>query len=221
MTPSVEKVIEILRKVVPPLNPPVEEMIKIQEGDHYRALVCGILSARSRDEKTIPVCRKLFEKYPTAEDLAKAPLSDIEETIRGIGLYRQKAKYLKSAVQKLVEEYNGKLPRSLKELTQFPGVGRKIANILLLHVYGEDTIAVDTHVHRIANLLGLVNTKTPLETELKLKEITPKRLWKEVNYLLVGFGQTICDPKRPKCDICPLKVYCKGVSNGNSKNRAV
>ncbi len=208
----VKRVIEILREVVPKLNPPVDGMIEIQNGDHYRALVCGILSARSRDEKTIPVCRKLFEKFPTAEDLAKAPLGEIEETIKGIGLYRQKAKYLKRATQKLVKEFNGKLPRSLKELTQLPGVGRKIANILLSHVYGEDTIAVDTHVHRIANLLGLVNTKTPLETEIKLKEITPKRLWKEVNYLLVGFGQTICDPKKPKCEICPVKVYCKKIA---------
>jgi len=205
----VERILELLRKAVVELKPPVEGMIEIQKGDHYRALVCGILSARSRDEKTIPVCRKLFEKYPTAEALAKAPLGEIEETIKGIGLYRQKAKYLKEASQKLVKEFNGKLPRSLKDLTQFPGVGRKIANILLLHVYGEDTIAVDTHVHRIANLLGLVNTKTPLETERKLKEITPKRLWKEVNYLLVGFGQTICDPKKPKCEICPVKVHCK------------
>ena len=206
---KVEKIVEILREVVPKLNPPIHGMFEVQKNDPYRVLVCGILSARSKDEKTVPVCRRLFEKYPTPQSLLKAPLEEIEETLKGIGLHRQKAKYLKGAVRKLVEEYGGKLPDRLEELVKFPGVGRKIANIILIHAFDRDTIAVDTHVHRIANLLGLVKTKTPEQTEKELKKIVPKPLWKEINYLLVGFGQTICDPKRPKCEECPIRDYCE------------
>jgi endonuclease-3 len=208
-TEKVVKVVEILRGIVPELDPPIHRMFEIQKDDPYRVLVCGILSARSKDEKTVPVCRKLFEKYPDAESLLKAPLEDIEETLKGIGLYRQKARYLKEAVRLLVEQYNGKLPDRLEELVKFPGVGRKIANIILIHAFGKDTIAVDTHVHRIANLLGLVSTKTPEQTERELKKITPKALWREINYLLVGFGQTICKPKNPDCKKCPIKELCE------------
>jgi endonuclease-3 len=205
---KVVKIIEVLEKEIPKLNPPIHLMFEIQKNDPYRVLVCGILSARSKDEKTVEACKRLFEKYPTPEDLLKAPLEEIEETLKGIGLYRQKAKYLKGAIEKLIKEYNGKLPDTLEELIKFPGVGRKIANVILLHAFGKDTIPVDTHVHRIANRIGLVNTKIPEQTERELKKIVPKELWKKVNYLLVGLGQTICTPQNPKCEICPLKDYC-------------
>jgi endonuclease-3 len=205
---KVVKIIEVLEKEIPKLNPPIHLMFEIQKNDPYRVLVCGILSARSKDEKTVEACKRLFEKYPTPEDLLKAPLEEIEETLKGIGLYRQKAKYLKGAIEKLIKEYNGKLPDTLEELIKFPGVGRKIANVILLHAFGKDTIPVDTHVHRIANRIGLVNTKIPEQTERELKKIVPKELWKKVNYLLVGLGQTICTPQNPKCEICPIKDYC-------------
>ena len=216
---KVEKIVEILREVVPKLDPPIHKMFEIQNKNHYRILVCGILSARSKDEKTVPVCKKLFEKYPTPEELLKAPIEEIEETLKGIGLYRQKAKYLKEAVKLLVEKYGGKLPDRLEELVKFPGVGRKVANIILIHAFDRDTIAVDTHVHRIANLLGLVKTKTPEETERELKKVVPKRFWKELNYLLVGFGQTICTPKVPKCDICPIRDYCEHYLRSKTKSK--
>jgi endonuclease-3 len=208
-TQKVEELVKVLRKVVPELDPPVHRMFEVQKNDPYRILVCGILSARSKDEKTVPVCKKLFQKYPTAEALLKAPLEEVEETLKGIGLYKQKAKYLKDAIKLLVEKYGGKLPNTLEELTEFPGVGRKIANVILIHAFDRDTIAVDTHVHRISNLLGLVKTKTPEQTEKELKEITPRELWKEINYLLVGFGQTICKPQAPDCRNCPVKHLCE------------
>ena len=215
---KVEKIVEILRKVVPKLDPPIHKMFEIQNRDHYRILVCGILSARSKDEKTVPVCKKLFEKYPSPEEFLKAPIEEIEKTLKGIGLYRQKAKYLKEAIKLLVEKYGGELPDSLEQLIKFPGVGRKVANIILIHAFDKDTIAVDTHVHRIANLLGLVKTKTPEETERELKRIAPKMFWKELNYLLVGFGQTICTPKVPKCDICPIRDYCEHYLRSKAKS---
>ena len=208
-TEKVEKIVEILEKVIPKLDPPIHRMFEVQKDSPYKVLVCGILSARSKDEKTVPVCRKLFERYPDAESLMKAPLEEIEETLKGIGLYRQKARYLKESVKLLLEKYGGKLPDRLEELVKFPGVGRKIANIILIHAFGKDAIAVDTHVHRIANLLGLVETKRPEQTEKELKKIVPQRLWRKINYLLVGLGQTICKPKNPDCENCPLKELCE------------
>ncbi|NPB05782.1 MAG: endonuclease III [Aquificae bacterium] len=205
------KVVEVVRRLerfVPALEPPVHRMFEVQGRDHYRILVCGILSARSRDEKTVPVCRRLFERYPTPEKLARAPLSEVEEALKGIGLHRQKAKYLKEAARMLVEDYGGRLPDRLEELVKFPGVGRKVANVILTHAHGKDAVAVDTHVHRISNLLGLVQTRRPEETERELLKITPDGYKRKVNYLLVGLGQTICDPKRPKCERCPLKDLC-------------
>jgi endonuclease-3 len=209
LTHKVEKIVKKLRNVVPSLNPPIHQMFEVQKKDPYKVLVCGILSARSKDEKTVPVCRKLFEKYPTAEDLLKAPIEELEETLKGIGLYRQKAKYLKKAVEILFKEFKGKVPSKVEDLTKLPGVGRKIANIILIHAFDQDTIAVDTHVHRISNLLGLVKTKNPEQTERELKKIVPRPLWKEINYLLVGLGQTICNPQKPKCEICPIKEFCQ------------
>ena len=204
----VEEIVKRLRQVVPSLNPPIHKMFEVQKRDPYRVLVCGILSARSRDDKTVEVCKKLFEKYPTPQELFKAPLEEIEKTLKGIGLYRQKAKYLKGAVKVLLEKYSGRLPDNLQELVKLPGVGRKIANIILIHAFGKDAVAVDTHVHRIANLLGLVDTETPHQTEEELKRVAPKRYWKELNYLLVGLGQTLCTPQRPKCEKCPLRDIC-------------
>ena len=216
---KVEAIVQILREFVPKLDPPIHRMFEIQNKNHYRILVCGILSARSKDEKTVPICEKLFKQYPTPEGLLKTPLEEIEKKLKGIGLYRQKAKYLKEAVKLLVEKYGGKLPDRLEELIKFPGVGRKIANVILIHTFDKDTIAVDTHVHRIANLLGLVKTKTPEETERELKKVVPKKLWKEINYLLVGFGQTVCTPKNPKCDICPIRNYCEYYLRSKTKSR--
>jgi endonuclease-3 len=207
-TQMVVEVVKRLRGFVPKQNPPIHGMFEVQKSDPYRVLVCGILSARSKDEKTVPVCKRLFERFPTPESLLKAPIEDIEKTLKGIGLHRQKAKYLKEAVRLLLDRYGGKLPDTLEELVKFPGVGRKIANIILIHAFGKNTIAVDTHVHRIANLLGLVNTKKPEETEAELKRITPPEYWREINYLLVGLGQTVCKPKSPGCERCPLKDIC-------------
>ncbi len=211
---KVEKIVEILEKVVPKLDPPIHRMFEVQKDSPYKVLVCGILSARSKDEKTVPVCKRLFKRYPTAEDLLKAPPEEVEETLKGIGLHRQKAKYLKEAVKLLVEKYGGRLPDKLEELVKFPGVGRKIANIILIHAFGKDAIAVDTHVHRIANLLGLVRTKRPEQTEEELKKVVPRRLWKKINYLLVGLGQTICKPKKPDCGNCPLRELCDYYTKG-------
>ncbi len=173
----------------------------------FQHLVFTVLSSRTRDEKTAEACKKLFSIADTPEKLASLELEEIEELIKGVGFYRTKAKRLKELAEKLIEL--GKIPDSYEELVKLPGVGRKTANVVLASAFGKNTIGVDTHVHRISNRLGLVSTKKPEETEVELKKIIPKHLWSRVNRAMVGFGQTICKPKKPMCDKCPIREYCK------------
>ncbi len=174
----------------------------------YESLVMAILSSRTRDEVTIEAGRRLLEKAPNPEKLMELDVKQIEELIKGVGFYRIKAKKLKELAERLVRDHNSRVPIDFDELIKLPGVGRKVAN-LVISAFGGEAIAVDTHVHRIANRLGLVNTKNPEETEEKLKEVFPRELWNKVNKAFVGFGQTICKPKKPLCNECPIRNICK------------
>ncbi len=198
---EIEKTIEILRKSVPP-HP-------YKSREPFRVLVATIISQRTKDEVTYTVAEKLFEKYPTPEKLMNADEKDIAALIYPAGFYQQKAKKIKEVARIIHEKYHDRVPDSLDELLTLPGVGRKTANIVLSRCYGKDAIAVDTHVHRISNRLGWINTKTPEETEKALMKILPRKYWRDINELLVMFGRTICRPISPKCDICPVKKYCK------------
>ncbi len=180
-----------------------------EERDPFKILVSAILSTRTRDEATIEASERLFRVVKTPEDLAKMKVEEIEELIRGVGFYREKAKKLKKLGEVLVKEFNSKVPDKLEDLLSLPGVGRKVANVVLAEAFGKEAIAVDTHVHRISNRLGLVETKTPEETEEELKKIVPKEYWRRVNKAMVGFGQTVCKPIKPKCNECKLVEICK------------
>ncbi len=174
----------------------------------FHHLVAALLSSRTRDEVTIVAAQRLLSKAKKPEELAKMDVKEIEELIKGVGFYRVKAKKLKELAKVLVEKYNSKVPLDIEELTKLPGIGRKSANVVLAYS-GIPAIAVDTHVHRISNRLGLVKTKKPEETEEKLKEIFPKELWSKVNRAFVGFGQTVCKPQKPLCNECPISEFCK------------
>ena len=139
------------------------------------------------------------------------PTKKIEELIYPVGFYRVKAKRIKEISKIIIERYGGKVPDNLEELLTLPGVGRKTANIVITQGFNKYGIAVDTHVHRVSNRLGLVKTKTPEETEVKLREIIPKKYWIELNDLFVSFGQNICTPISPRCSICPISKYCDKV----------
>jgi endonuclease-3 len=182
-----------------------------EKTDPFRHLIGTILSARCRDEVTDVVSRKLFETYPTAAKLAAAPRRDIERRIRSIGFYRMKAKYIIETSRMLMEEYGGSVPATLEELTRFPGVGRKVANCVLVYAFGKPAIAVDTHVHRVSNRLGWVKTKTPDQTERELARILPRRHWLEINELLVAHGKAVCRPVRPRCAECRVASLCPRV----------
>jgi len=202
------KVIEILRKEFPKWKAPVENMVRKHRGEPFKVLVCGLLSTRTKDELTHKVCERFFNKVKKPEDLLSMSEEEIEELIYPVGFYRVKAKNLKKIAEILVERYGGRVPSTREELMSLPGVGRKVANLVLSKGFGKPAIVVDVHVHRIVNRWCLIKTKSPEETERELEKIVPKELWKELNYLLVGFGQSICLPRNPKCSECPVNAFC-------------
>ncbi len=174
-----------------------------------KVLIGTILSHRTKDEITFPTTDKLFKKFKTAEDFVNADITEIEEIIKPVGFYRQKAKRIKEIAQKILEEYGGEVPRDIDELLKLPGVGRKTANCVLAFGFGKPALPVDTHVHRIMNRTGIVNTKTPEETEKELKKILKKEYWGWINKVLVRFGKEICLPRNPRCSECGFKNFCK------------
>lgn len=175
----------------------------------FQMLVMTLLSSRTKDSTTIPIVKKLFQRYSLPEDFMRIDLQTLEKALYGIGFYRVKAVHIKQLSTILVEQYQGNVPHDFQSLTSLPGVGRKTANCILNYVFHTPAIAVDIHVHRIANRLGWIKTTTPDESEQTLENVVPKPLWIKVNQLLVGHGQTICTPINPKCKMCPINIYCE------------
>lgn len=177
--------------------------------DPFRVLIATILSQRTRDENTSRAAEQLFAKFPSADALAKAPVRSIERLIRPTGFYHVKAKKIREVAEIIVKRHGGQVPRDMESLLELPLVGRKTANCVLVYGFREPAIPVDTHVHRIANRLGIVKTKTPSQTETKLMQYFNRRHWIEVNELMVRFGKTICKPIGPRCEICRLRSRCE------------
>jgi endonuclease III len=176
--------------------------------DPFFVLISTVMSHRTRDDVTYPAARKLFERFSTPEEMVKADVSEIENLIKDVGFYRVKAGRIKEISRILLEKYDGKVPDDIEALLELPGVGRKTANCVLAHAFLKDALAVDTHVHRISNRLGLIKTKIPEETETELKKIFPQRYWRHINLLLVKLGQNICRPISPRCETCTLNDMC-------------
>lgn len=177
--------------------------------DPYVVLTATILSHRTKDEITEKVVIDFIKKYPNVNELAKADIKELENVIKKVGFYRNKAKTLIKLAKVLVEKYNGKIPDDINELLSLPGVGRKTANCVLVYAYKKPAIPVDTHVHRIMNRLGIVETKTPEETEFALMEKIDKKYWLDINETFIRFGKSICKPIKPLCNICALNSICK------------
>lgn len=176
--------------------------------DPFFVLISTVMSHRTRDDVTYPAARKLFERFSTPEEMAEADTGEIEALIKDVGFYRIKAGRIKEISGILLEKYDGRVPEYMESLLELPGVGRKTANCVLAQAFLKDALAVDTHVHRISNRLGLVETKVPDETETELKKIFPQRYWRHVNLLLVKLGQNICRPITPRCGACVLNEIC-------------
>ena len=199
-----------LRKEFKAHRAPIIELVEAQTHDPFCVLVGTILSSRTKDACTAGAVKRLFAAGgSTPEGLERLTVAELEKLIYPVGFYRDKAKRLKALPGVLRERFGGVLPRTVEELCELPGVGRKTANLTVAVGFGLPAICVDVHVHRICNWLGLIRTKTPLESELELRRILPVRYWKTWNSHLVSFGQTRCDPVRPKCDGCPVAGYCR------------
>ena len=206
---DIPAVAKILRTEFRKHPAPIVEFLATQECDPFKTLVATILSARTKDTTTAKVVRtQLFPKVASFDDLRKMPLQQVEKLIFPVGFYRQKAVYLKQLPDAIQRLFGGKIPETVEDLIQLPGVGRKTANLVVAQAFNKPGICVDVHVHRICNRLGLVTTQTPFDTEMRLRQILPERYWIEWNGSLVSFGQRRCLPRNPKCDECPLRRWC-------------
>ena len=201
--------IDTMNSVSPPRLTALKELHEAETGNPFSILIGTILSARTKDENTAKVVKKLFSKYKSVHALAKAKVNDVEKLIRSIGFYHVKAKRIINVASIISSQYKGKVPNDFDELLKLPGVGRKTANCVLVYAFDIPAIPVDTHVHRISNRLGLVNTKTPEETEFELIKKIPKKYWLEINDTFVMYGQNICKPISPQCSVCKIKNICK------------
>jgi len=185
------------------------DLREAEDGDPFRVLIGTVLSHRTRDESTSRATERLFSVYRTPQELADADPERVKELIRSVGFYNVKARNVIRVAKQVVSEFGGKVPDEMESLLTLHAVGRKTANCVLVYGFNKPAIPVDTHVHRIANRLGLVRTKTPEETELALTDSVPRRYWLELNELFVRFGQTTCKPIGPRCDVCTLTRECR------------
>ena len=190
---------------------PIVELTAAQTDDPFLVLVATILSTRTKDETTSEVCDRLFKVVRQPRDFDRLTVKALERLIFPIGFYRTKAKHLKQLPAALDEHFGGRIPEEIDDLCKLSGVGRKVANLVRAVAFNKPAIRVDVHVHRICNRLGLLKTRAPFDTEMRLRKMLPRRYWITWNGFLVSFGQTVCTPLRPKCDICPIRRYCDQV----------
>lgn len=203
-------IIEILKTTYPDATCSLDFKIP------FELVVAVMLSAQCTDERVNKTTPSIFCKYSTPKDFANIDIAELENLIHPCGFYKNKAKNIKACAQKIVEDFNGIVPKTMEELITLPGVGRKSANVILLEVFGiAEGIAVDTHAKRISNKLGLSLKTDPEKIEQDLIKLFPKIYLKDINHLFVWHGRNICNARNPKCDICPVNKYC---NNYLSKN---
>ncbi len=212
---DIHEVIERLRGVYSLWKEPIVTKLSRKRRDPFKVLISCILSLRTQDKTTAEATRRLMEKASTPYEMLKLTEEEISRLIYPVGFYNTKAKNIKEICKALVERYDGEVPSDMNELLKLKGVGRKTTNLVLTKGFGLPGICVDTHVHRITNRWGYVDTKTPKETEMVLRKKLPKEYWIEINDLLVAFGQNLCRPISPFCSRCPVKEFCeqRGVTN--------
>lgn len=174
----------------------------------FQLLVATILSAQSTDEQVNRLTQVLFDKCPTVQAMAELTVAELEEYIRGVGLFRNKAKHIAATCQLLLAEYDGEVPQTREELMQLPGVGRKTANVVLANAFAIPAFAVDTHVLRVSHRLGLASGRTPDQVEMELTALLPESLWLNAHHWLIWHGRRQCYARRPNCDACPLATLC-------------
>ena len=206
---KIKEVLDILEKTYP------EAECALHHKNVFQLIVAVALSAQTADKSVNVVTPSLFERYPDAEALAAADVEEVSEYIKRIGMYKTKAKNIVGMAQKLVSDYDGQVPEDYDALVSLPGVGRKTANVVLSVGFGHQRIAVDTHVFRVANRIGLVHEKDVLKTELSLMERIPEERWSRTHHSLIYHGRQCCDARKPKCDDCPINMLCEYINGEN------
>ncbi len=180
----------------------------------FELLVSTILSAQCTDKQVNKITEKLFQKFQCPEDFASLTPEELEPHIMSCGFYKNKARNIVLTSRALLERFGGEVPQTIEELTTLPGVGRKTANVVLANAFGQDAIAVDTHVFRVTNRLGLVRSKTPEETERQLMERIPQEKWSQAHHWLIWHGRRICHARKPECARCPVALWCEYPDKG-------
>ena len=206
---KVKEVLDILEKTYP------DAECALHHKNVFQLIVAVALSAQTTDKSVNQVTPALVEKYPDAESLAAADVSEVSEYIKRIGMYKTKAKNIVGMARKLVSDYGGQVPEDYDALVSLPGVGRKTANVVLSVGFGQQRIAVDTHVFRVANRIGLVHEKDVLKTELSLMDRIPEERWSRTHHSLIFHGRQCCDARKPKCDDCPINTFCEYINGEN------
>jgi len=182
----------------------------LSKGSAFEVLILTILSAQTTDRAVLRVKEPLFFTYPTPAALAAADIEEVEKIIHSLGYFHAKAKHIITASQTLLSEFDGRVPETMEDLLKIPGVGRKTANIVLYHALGRNEgIAVDTHVRRLAQRIGFLDTDNVSEIERDLMATFPQEQWGDLTDVLIAHGRTCCDAKRPKCEVCPISRYCR------------
>ena len=212
-----DRLVETLRDAVGAEPLPSVSEVAAQSRDPFRILVSTMISLRTKDEVTTAASRRLFALADDPASMAALETNEIAQAIYPAGFYNTKAENIRAASSIIVAEHGGRTPNTLDALTGLPGVGRKTANLVLGLGFAIPSICVDTHVHRIPNRWGVVDTTTPEKTEHALMEILPERYWIEINGLLVAFGQRVCTPQSPRCSKCPLASECRKVGVKRSR----
>ncbi len=207
----INQIVKILKKELDLGEMPIVTHLAETQHDPFVILISTLLSLRTKDEVTAVATDRLFALASTPEEMLKVPQAKIAKAIYPVGFYRVKAKNIHHACRELIDRFDSKVPENLEDLLSIKGVGRKTANLVVTLAYGKDGICVDTHVHRISNRLGYVETRTPDDTEMALRDKLPRKHWIIYNTLLVAFGRKTCKPVSPLCSTCPVSRYCDRV----------
>lgn len=213
---AIDEIVRRLKRRVRHWKEPIVTQVA-RRRDPFHVLVSTLLSLRTKDATTAVASERLFALADTPEAMLKLSSARIARTIFPVGFYRTKARTIRAICRILLEDYAGRVPDDLDELLKLKGVGRKTANLVVTLGYGKPGICVDTHVHRITNRWGYVNTKTPDQTEMRLREILPEKHWIVLNDLLVTYGQNLCKPISPLCSECVIAEFCQRVGVGRSR----
>ncbi len=209
---NIDLVMRRLKAALKDLPDPSVTLVGKRWHDPFLVLVSCLLSLRTKDETTLPAAERLFALATTPQEMAALRVSQIQRVIYPVGFYKTKARRIKDISQELISRFGGKVPDDMETLLSFKGVGRKTAKLVLTEGFHQPAMCVDTHVHRISNRFGYVETRTPEQTEWALRKKLPVRHWMDYNALLVTWGQNICRPISPKCSACPVNEWCAKVN---------